>query len=118
MKKFYVDVRDFEKNIVTAAIESGVDALVADDPDIEKIKKLSVVQVIASKGDIKLGKDILEIEIKNKEDEAKAMELVKKNKVIARIHDWKIIPLEDLIASNPKNVFCYVKRTNRNNASY
>jgi len=109
MKKFYVDVRDFDKKIVTTAIESGADALLANDKDIENIKKLSVINVIANKGDIKLGKDIIEIEINNRDEELKAMETVKTKKVIAKIKDWKIIPLEDLIASNPDNVFCYVK---------
>lgn len=109
MKKFYVDVREYDKRIVTTSIESGADALVANDEDVEKIKQLSVVDVIANNGDIKLGKDLIEIEISNRDEELKAMELVKKSKVIAKIKDWKIIPLEDLIASNPENVYCYVK---------
>jgi 3-dehydroquinate synthase II len=109
MKKFYVDVREFDKDIVTTAIESGADALLANDKDIEAIKKLSSIKVIAKSGDIKLGCDIIEININNKEEEAKAMELVKNQKIIASIKDWKIIPLEDLIASNNENVFCYVK---------
>ena len=47
MKQFYVDVRDFDKKIVTTAIESGADALLANDSDIEAIKKLSIIKVIA-----------------------------------------------------------------------
>ncbi len=109
MKKFYVDVRESDKDIITTAIESGADALLANDDQIESIKKLSIINVIAKSGDIKLGKDLLEIEIADKKEEEKAMELVKKQKIIAKIKDWKIIPLEDLIASNPDNVFCYIK---------
>jgi 3-dehydroquinate synthase II len=112
MKKFYVDVRQSEKNVITASVESGADALLADDTQIEEIKKLALIDVISSKGDIKLNKDIIEIEINNKDEEKKAIELIKKQKLIVKIKDWKIIPLEDLIASNPDNVFCYVKDAN------
>lgn len=111
MKKFYVDVTDYDKKIVTTAIESGADALLCNDSDIKKIKKLGLVKVISQKGDIRLGKDILVQEINNKDDEKKAMDKVKKVPMIAKISDWKIIPLEDLIASNPENVYCYVKNS-------
>ncbi|HUU50145.1 MAG TPA: 3-dehydroquinate synthase II [Nitrospinota bacterium] len=111
MKKFYVDVTDYDKKIVTTAIESGADALLCNDTDVKKIKKLGLIKVISQKGDIRLGKDILVQEINNKEDEKKAMDKVKKVPMIAKISDWKIIPLEDLIASNPENVYCYVKNS-------
>jgi len=109
MKKFYVDVTEYDKKIVTTAMESGADALLCKDADIGKIKKLGIVKVIAKNGDIKLGKDIIIHEINDKADEREAMQIVKKVPMIARIADWKIIPLEDLIASNPENVYCYVK---------
>lgn len=109
MKKFYVDVIDYDKKIVTTAMESGADALLCNDSDIQKIKKLGITKVISKSGDIKLGKDIMVFEIKNKSDEKEAMEKVKKVPIIAKISDWKIIPLEDLIASSPENVYCYVK---------
>jgi len=109
MKKFYVDVREYDKKIVTTAIESGADALLANDEDVEKIKQLSIIDVIAPNGDIKLGKDLLEVDINDKAEEAAAMDAVKKSKIIAKIKDWKIIPLEDLVASNPDNIYCYVK---------
>lgn len=109
MKKFYVDVRNCSKNLITTAIESGANALITEDKDIELIKKLSTIDVISENGDIKLGKDLIEVEINNKEQESEAIQLVKNKKVIAKIKDWKIIPLEDLIASNSENIFCYVK---------
>jgi len=111
MKKFYVDVTDYDKKIVTTAIESGADALLCNDTDVKKIKKLGLIKVISQKGDIRLGKDILVQEINNKDDEKKAMDKVKRVPMIAKISDWKIIPLEDLIASNPENVYCYVKNS-------
>jgi 3-dehydroquinate synthase II len=109
MKKFYVDVTEYDKKIITTAMESGADALLCNDADIGKIKKLGIVKVIAKNGDIKLGKDIIIHEINDKAAEREAMEIVKKVPMIAKIADWKIIPLEDLIASNPENVYCYVK---------
>ena len=78
MKKFYIDVRIADKKVITTAMESGVDALLADDSQIKDIQKLAVIDVIAPKGDIKLGKEIIEVEINNRDEELKAMELVKK----------------------------------------
>ena len=109
MKKFYVDLRDFEKKVATTSMESGADALLAEDKDIKSIKKLCKIDVISVNGDIQLGRDIVEVEINNRDEEKQAMALVKSKKIIAKIKDWKIIPLEDLIASNPENVFVYVK---------
>lgn len=109
MKKFYVDVTEYDKKVVTTAMESGADALLCNDSDIKKIKKLGIVKVISKNGDIRLGRDILIQEINDKADERDAMNAVKKTPIIAKIADWKIIPLEDLIASNPENVYCYVK---------
>lgn len=53
---------------MTTAIESGVDAVLVNNEDIEKVKALGLISVIAEdqKSDLLLGKDVLEITIKNK----------------------------------------------------
>jgi len=68
MKKVWLDCRKWEKNLVTTAIESGVDAVLVNNEDIEKVKALGLISVIADdrKSDLQLGKDVLEITIRNK----------------------------------------------------
>ena len=45
MKKIWFCAIPFDKNLVTLALESGVDALVAEENDVEAITSLGRVQV-------------------------------------------------------------------------
>ncbi len=55
MKKiFYLKVTIFNKNVITTAIEAGVDAILAPDSLKEKIKEMALVKVICENGDLKL----------------------------------------------------------------
>jgi len=106
MKTVWIDVRKWNKNLVTTALENGADALIAQAADVKKIKELGLIPVIsdAKDSDLVLGKDVLEITIKSKEDENKIAAL---NKEIAVVqgHDWTIIPLENLIAQDKEIIF-------------
>ena len=61
-------------------------------------------------GDLKLGKDVVEWEIKAKADEEKILALSKTKKVIVKTRDWTVIPLENLIAQT-ENLIVEVKNT-------
>jgi len=63
-----------------------------------KVKELGIIQTIAKDGDLKLGQDVVEYEIKSNEDEKEIVKLAKTKKVIVKTTDWAIIPLENLIA--------------------
>ena len=109
-KELIVYVKDPKnKKVVTAALESGVSALLLDKPESEKVKKLAKVKTIAPDGDYKLGEDYIIVEIKGKEDEERAAELLKKGKkVIVKTTDWTIIPLENLLAQGD-DVYAWVR---------
>ena len=100
MKKFWVDARNWDKNIVTTALESGADAVFVPKGYSEKVKELGLIKTIAEDGDLKLGKQVIEVEINSKEDEEAAAKLAGKKAVIVKTSDWKIIPLENLIAQS------------------
>ena len=53
---------------------------------------------VAEDGDIKLGEDVISLEIKGKDDEQKAARCPKDKQLILRMKDWTVIPLENLIA--------------------
>lgn len=106
MKQVWLDCRKWKKDLVTAAIESGVDAVLVNHGDISKVKALGLIPVIsdADESDLKLGKDVLEITIKNKKDEERISALTKETAIVES-QDWTIIPLENIIAQGTKVVF-------------
>jgi len=53
---------------------------------------------VAVDGDIRLGKDVVEIEIKGSAGVDRAVELSRQKTVIVRTTDWTVIPLENIIA--------------------
>jgi 3-dehydroquinate synthase II len=110
MKKLWVKSIPFNKKVVTTALESGADALLVPGGYTGKVKELGVIKTVAEDGDLKLGKDVLEIEIKNKQDEEKVVKLSKGKIVIVRTANWKIIPLENLVAQT-KGLITEVKNS-------
>ena len=99
-----------EKNVITAALESGVSAILTTKEGVsEKVKKLARVKTIAPDGDFKLGQEFVIVEIKGKEDEERAAQLLKQGKkVIVKTTDWTIIPLENLLAQGDE-VYAWVR---------
>ncbi len=106
MKTVWLDCRNWKKGLVTTAIESGVDAVLVESADVSKVKALGLISVIADskEADLKLGKDVLEITIKNKKDEERVASLSKEMAIVDS-QDWTIIPLENIIAQGAKAVF-------------
>ncbi|HZD44431.1 MAG TPA: 3-dehydroquinate synthase II, partial [Methanomicrobiales archaeon] len=102
MREFWVDARPFKKEIVTAAIEAGADAIVVEDA--AKVRELGRIPTIAENGDLKPGEDVFEIEVNDKESEERALELSGRGLVIVRTTDWTIIPLENLVSQSDRIV--------------
>jgi len=109
MKSIWVKAIPFNKEVVTTALESGVDAIWVEEEFEEKVKELGRIKTISKNGDIKLGKDVVEIEIKGKEDEIEAAKLSKLKTVLIKTTDWTIIPLENLIAQKICDLIVYVR---------
>jgi len=101
LKKFWVRLNDWNKGVATTALEQGADALVLPKGLTPKAKELGVIATVAEDSpDLKLGKDVVEVEINSKEDELKAAKLASKKTVIVKTGDWNIIPLENLVAQS------------------
>lgn len=111
MKQVWLDCRNWKKDLVTTAIESGVDAVLVNSGDVGKVRALGLITVIsdADDSDRKLGRDVLEITIKNKKDEESVSSLVKETAIVES-EDWTIIPLENIIAQGAKVVFPVTSR--------
>ncbi len=98
MKKFWVKVSNWDKKIVTTALESAADAVVVQKGYAEKVRELGLMTVVSEDGDLKLGSDVVEVEVKDKTTEEEAAKKAKNKTVIVRTKDWQVIPLENLIA--------------------
>jgi 3-dehydroquinate synthase II len=98
MKQFWVDIRPWNKEVATTAIESGADALVVDHAD--DVRRLGRITTIAPDGDMKIGTDIAECTITDKASENAAAAKGKNKPVIVTTSDWTVIPLENLVAQS------------------
>jgi len=93
---------DDRKSMVTFALESGAQAIMCAAEDIERIRGLGQIETVADSknADIKLGKDAFFKQIKSKTDEVEIAKLGENARyIIVDATDWKIIPLENLIAA-------------------
>ena len=99
MKTIWVEAVPFDKEIAIAALESGADAILVEEGVTPKVKELGVIKTVAPDGDIQPGKDVEIVEVTSKEDESKASKIPPNKLVLLRMRDWKIIPIENLIAS-------------------
>ena len=109
MKEFWYWAENYDKKLITTAIESGATTILLQDPSKkEEVKKLGRVSVVSENGDLKLGDDVVYVLIKGKEDEERAAKYPPKVKVIVETTDWTIIPLENLIAQR-EELYAVVK---------
>ena len=96
MKQLLVDLRRWNKDLATTAIEAGVDTLLVEDA--EPVRELGRIQTIAHNGDIIPGEDIFELSIDSTEEQNHAMEVARNHPVIVHTSDWTVIPLENMVA--------------------
>ncbi len=98
MKQVWAKIVPWSPDLAAAALEAGADAVLIP-PGLEKeMRQMGVIQVIAAEGDLRLGEQVVEWEIRGKEDEEEILKRSRFATVIIRSRDWTIIPLENLIA--------------------
>jgi 3-dehydroquinate synthase II len=108
MKEIWVKAIPWKKEIAMAAIESGADALWVPPGMGAEVKRMGLIPVVSEDGDILLGCDVVEREIREKRDEEEILSLSLTKRVIVRPKDWKIIPLENLL-SRGNNLFLEIE---------
>jgi len=109
MKKLWVNVVPYNKDIAIAALESGAQAVVLPDGDSNKIRQFGKIKTIEKDGDVKPGVDVEFIDIAGKEDEDKAAAVPAGKIIVLRMLDWTIIPIENLLARRGKNIMVQVE---------
>jgi 3-dehydroquinate synthase II len=108
-KLFWVNARPYKKKVVTTALESGADAVIVGRGQSKKVHDLGLIKTVAPDGDLKLGEDVFEVTISSEKDEAKAVEMPAEKLLLIKTKDWKVIPLENLVAKRGKGLLAWVR---------
>jgi 3-dehydroquinate synthase II len=111
MKKLWVNVVPYKKDLAIAALESGAEAVILPDGKSETVHQFGKIKTVEKNGDIKPGVDIEFIDIKGKADENKAAKVPEEKTVVLRMLDWTIIPIENLLARRGKNIMVQVENS-------
>jgi 3-dehydroquinate synthase II len=99
-KEFWVSLCPWRKDVATAALESGADAVIV--AEAKSMRELGRIRTIALDGDLIPGVDVHEVTLRNREDEKEAVERSRSGWVIVSTPDWTIIPLENLVAQSER----------------
>lgn len=102
MKKVWVDIVPWNKELAIAAIESGADAVLVEKGIAQKVRELGRMTVVAEDGDLVPGRDVVPFEIQSKDDEKKAATLRRDATLLLRMKDWTVIPIENLLAQRER----------------
>lgn len=110
MKELWVDAGE-NLEMVRAAIDNNAEAILVKKEIFGDVKKVGKIKVIGENfGDLRIGKDVEMIEIATKEDEGKVIELSRKFEyLIVFCRNWKVIPLENLLAQSSTKIIARVK---------
>jgi 3-dehydroquinate synthase II len=98
VKKLWVNVVPFDKQIAIAALESGAEAVVVPEGQSGRVRQLGRIKTVEPQGDLKPGVQVEFLEIAGKADEDRAAAMSADRIVVARMLDWTIIPIENLLA--------------------
>lgn len=104
MRKIWVKIDPWDKDLVTTALEGGADAILVPEGYTDKAKELGLIDTVSEDGDIKIGTDVVYFNVTSGEDEDEIVQLSRHKKVILGFSDWAIIPVENLIAKNAQNI--------------
>lgn len=111
MKKLWVNVVPYKKELAIAALESGAEAVVLPDGQSQTVRQFGKIKTIEKDGDIKPGIDVEFIDVAGKADEDKAAAVPADKIVVLRMLDWTIIPIENLLARRGKNIVVQVENS-------
>ena len=108
MKRLWVNVVPYDKEITIAALESGAEAVVLPEGRTETVRQFGKIRTVEAKGDLKPGVDVEFIDIAGKADEERAAAVPADKIVVLKMLDWTIIPIENLLAKRGKNLIVQV----------
>ena len=95
MPSIFFYAKEYTKEEVTLALESGVSGIIARQENIDAISSMARCEIIEAK-------QIKTIELKGKDDEEKALSFLQNGQFVLLKKPWGIIPVENLLAAMQK----------------
>ena len=111
MKRLWVNVVPYDKQIAIAALESGAEAVVVPEGQSATVRQFGRIKTVEKHGDLKPGVEVEFIDIAGKADEDRAAAVPTDKIVVVRMLDWTIIPIENLLARRGKNLMVQVENS-------
>ncbi len=111
MKRLWVNVVPYSKQIAIAALESGAEAVVLPEGGSATVRQFGKIKTVEASGDIKPGVDVEFIDIAAKADEDKAAAVPADKTLVLRMLDWTIIPIENLLARRGGSIIVRVENS-------
>ncbi len=99
-KKVWIDIRPWSKARMVSALEAGADAVIVPPGMSGAVRELGRLRTVSADGDLRLGREVVEVTLRGKADEAAALALARGRTVIVSCPDWTVIPLENLVAQS------------------
>ncbi|WP_018123683.1 3-dehydroquinate synthase II family protein [Desulfovibrio oxyclinae] len=94
MKRIIFKAVPFDKTLLTLALESGVDAVLAEPDMVDDIKALGRVDVVTTK-------EMSTLAVNEKADEETAVARMQAGENVILEKGWEIIPVENILAQVP-----------------
>ncbi|MEN3034228.1 MAG: 3-dehydroquinate synthase II [Aquificaceae bacterium] len=108
MREFWYFAEPFDRNLVSLAIESGARVIVLKDHSkLQEVRSLGKITAACEGGDLIPERDFVHIVIRDSKDQERAGSYPDSVKVLVETTDWRVIPLENLIAMR-KEVYAIV----------
>ena len=108
MKRLWINVAPYNKEVAIAALESGAEAVVLPDGQSDTVRQFGRITTVEASGDLKPGTDVEFIDIAGKADEDRAAAVPADRIVVLKMLDWTIIPIENLLARRGQNILVQV----------
>lgn len=93
MARIYFHCLPYDKNAVTLALESGVDAIIVPEEQVKGVAALARCEVLAAE-------NMPFVPIKTKADEEAALARMKDGEQVILASGWEVIPVENLLAQS------------------
>ena len=95
MARIYFKCVPFSKELVTLALESGVDGVIVPRENVEPVARLSRCAVLAAE-------DVPSVGLREKADEEAFLERLRNGETVVLARGWEIIPVENLLAQSDR----------------
>jgi len=98
LKEVWLRVDKWNRDLVTAGLESGIETFVCPSEVGSKIRELGKVRLVSDQGELIPGRDVLFVSFEGPESIEDVKEKLRQGIVCLHVKKWDIVGLENLVA--------------------